>query len=407
MVVSLLTGLALAGPPEALRGDGDLVFGCASRSALQASEGLLSAGSRADTAGILDSLRSLGIDEARPFWVVLSERNGKVLPTQLHFHVPDGVRPPAMLVRMLPGSPRLQQDGTRVSVLIGGPDSGEDRGTLGLATRAMADGEGCVVAMRPSAVPQVPFPAAIGTRDDGGATAVLELDPDDPPDLAVGLSKGRALPPEFVPWLIDVLRRPAEARRRAWASTPDLPHTVLRLNNEVDLMPLVGVLYPDEQDVPDFVSKVVVEPGTEIMQQPAASEGERAKWAFVAPIRKPRTVRWWPGRIAAAARKGGQTVEKRGRVFGIHGQTEGEITWVTARRRRLIVGNDPDRVSALRKRKDGVPWFDADAVGVDVDAPGVIFRTPLQGRPMFGRVLPEEGDRVVVDVRPLGERRVE
>lgn len=390
MIAGLLLGLALAAPPDALRDDGAVVFGCPSRAALDISVASLPTAVGKQLTDSVGMLSNFGADEDKPFWLVLKDINGQLLPVQLVFHVPEGVKPPTMLLRMLPGSPRVAQAGTELSVTMGGPPSAEASGALALVRRVGEAKDGCALGAIKLG-DAVPFTVGLGTSTTGEASLLLDA-PESDQAMILGLVGG--VPPGIGTSLFQAVRSPQEAPRPGWAATAEPPPMAVRLNNDVPVLPLVESLYADPAQVPKFARKVVVEPGAELTFRRV--DGKIQDWALVAPIDKPRPVCMWPGRIAASARKSGLEVKKFGRVFGVP-QGDGTL-WITAKRRRFIAASSREAAEALRDPDVGTGWFTESLVD-DPDAPGALVRVPMGGGIAVGRVLPEDGDWIRFDYR--------
>ncbi len=386
MLIGLFLATLASGapqPPEDLRDDGHAVLGCTSLAWLRDHPGLMGPAD-AGLGPMVSMAGQIGVDPQQPLWVVLRRTEGRLLPLHLRLQLPEGVKLSPM-IGMLPGGPRTRQDGTRVD-LDWAPE-GTPTGLVDAVARAelgAADG-GCVLAMAP------PDP-------DDGFTTLLALGGEGARRIAVRLvgldADGLA---GVDPRLVAPLGRPAEAGRRAWASTPTSPDLALRLDLDATPEELLGGLGVTAVD-PAVLGRITLHPGTEVGlwglgQEPTDPYGgtrmtaERA--AAVVPIRKPRTVRWWPGRLYRELRRQGADVVKEGRLVGLPSE-DGRL-WISSACGRLIIATDRDLADALRKRRRGEAWFrDLEKAPVDdPDQPGLLLRRGAED-PMVGRARLDE-----------------
>jgi len=395
MILPLLLSLSASAVqvPQDVRDDATMVLSCSSMRDMD----VVTSTSGGLVAGALRSagmLRQIGLDPTEPFALALVDIDGNLLPGQILYTLPPGgvVSP---FVQMMPGSPRVQQQGRQVQIRMGGARSGAPTGLAPLLTKAAdsLDGPGCVMAT--GGLPGSPMPSgmkiALAQAPDGRMRVVVEDRGTDGPRQPT--PAGTAFFVTLLEQVLGVAREPAPPRRRAWASTASRPTLALRLNGELDVLEVVRSLQqqPIEDDSP--LHRVVVEPGSEIG---VWMDGDRPQAALVLTVRKPRTVRWWPGRLAAQIRKDGQEVEQRGRVFGVQAPN-GTRFWITARRRRLIVANSYERAALLRKRRKGQAWFDADEQ--PIEAPGIVLRSTGR-RQRIGRIQTVDG-LLLADLVPV------
>ena len=378
MLLGLLSLISLAGGvPDDLRQDGVAVLGCTSIDAMRTVAPALP-GQAQQMVKTADMLQGMA-DATRPVWFVIGDVGGTPLPTQIVFHLEEGRQVPGFL-RMMPGSPRIEQDGSRVVALLGPRRQTTEVGQATLARLAQSQvEEGCtaVAPVQPGLVVGMGFGVEREVRVSVPADALGSL-PQATPDLT-----------RLFGALADALQDPAEPRRRPWASTIDTPDIALRLNVTTDAGRLSERLTGERIEALD---KVVIEPGAEV----ALWRGSPGigRWALVVPVRKPRTVRWWPGRIAKRAREDGLVVKRIGKAWGV--KTEQGWVWITARRRRLLLSSDSAVANQLRDRSLGTAW--AEPVGELIDRPGL----PLDAGPPNSRLrghMVRVGDDLVIDGR--------
>lgn len=389
--VGLHASSAHAGRPDDLRNDGDVIVGCSSLSWLATHQQDLPMKAISQSLAQLSIAGRFGADDAEPLWTVLGARGDRLLPLELRLAMPEGTRVPPG-ISMFIGSPRITQDETRVHVQWA-PESERSTAVRALADQVIQD-VGCTVAARMDKPAEL-VAAHFGPEPDR-LRAVLSGWKDDP-----------QAPPvvRFVPLLIE---RSAEAPWRSLARSPELPHVALRLNVEARPSELLGLLQPPPPAaVLSEVDRVLLHPGTEVGVW-TDDKGGIVEMAAVVPVRRPRTVAWWPGSLARKLRRQGQSVERRGRVVGVPLDEEGKRRlWISARRGRLLLGTNPDRVESMRSL-DGPEWFPREqAVGPAESAhvPGLVIRTNAPAAHTAGVIFGKDG-QLHVDVTMAPEATI-
>lgn len=383
MLPLVLALLGFASSPEELRGDGDLVFGCSSASRLSSAVSVLPPDMAATVQRSVGQLGRFGLDPKGAIWTVAIRRSGRLLPTQVRFEVEDGITVPAALVAMLPGSPKVRQNGRYVNLMIGGAPKQEDPGLVGLAESSLDGVPGCVVAAKGAAGAGL---SSLAIRPDGGMSLLLEAGdegwtaPDEVGKLPV-LTKPT--------WeaLATGVGSPEAATRAAWGSTTDTPDFVVRFNIDLPEQALLGAAVPQATQS-RAVRRLRIEPGAELgLFLP--EQDEKTEFGAVIPIDRPRTVRWWPGRIEKALRRDGAKRVKEGKAFYIALSPE-QSAWVTAKKRRLIVASTAAIANDLRDPKVGVSWTDGG-----MEEPGVRL-----GALSFSGTMSASANRVKVELSP-------
>jgi hypothetical protein len=375
IAASLLPIVATAARPADLRDDGGVVLGCSSLEWVTTHRDAIPIPLVRDALDQLLVAGKFGADPAEPLWTVLGERDGRMLPFELRLSLPEGARiPPG--VGMFIGSPRITQDGTQVRAMWA--PVGETRTGLLALTDRVEGPVGCVAASRPP---------------DAGQFAAVALFVGPDPDHVTAVFEGwnvRPGDPALVRILPLIQTHSAEAPWNALAASPEAPQTALRLNIDARPSEFLGLLDPPPPAaVLKAVDRVLLHPGTEVGIWPDA-QGRPTEVAAVVPVRRPRTVMWWPGKLARQLARQGQPVERRGRVVGIPLDEAGErLLWISSRRGRLLLGTNPDRLAAMRKL-EGEAWFPrGEPVGPveSSHAPGLVIstRTPRTAGVIAGR----------------------
>ncbi|MFT7518787.1 MAG: hypothetical protein ACI9MC_000919 [Kiritimatiellia bacterium] len=372
---TLASNPAGAGRPDDLRDDGSAIIGCSSLDwASKHTESIPFVFLR-DGIKQLSIAGKFGADPTAPLWTVIGNKNGRQLPAELRLTLPEGRGIPGG-IGMFIGSPRITQQGTDVLVLWI-PPSEKKLGLVDLTDRVIQD-VGCTAA------------AAFESGQPYDAVA-LHVGPE--PDRIRAVFQGwRAVSGDDILLRIMplVVSNSTEAPWNALAVSPESPPTAVRLNIETKPSVLLGLIEPPPPAaVLKAVDRVLLHPGTEVGLWPA--ENGETELAAVVPVRRPRTVMWWPGTLARQLKRQGKSVERRGRVVGIPLDEEGtRRLWISSRRGRLLLGTNPDRVESMRKL-EGTPWFPRDQpVGpvANSHVPGLVVRThdpaPMTAGAIYG-----------------------
>ncbi|MFK7929265.1 MAG: hypothetical protein AB8H79_13815 [Myxococcota bacterium] len=397
MFVGLLAaGLALADPPAAiagasdgarppteLRDDGTMIAGCSSIDWVSEHDAQIPALAK-PMLSTLSLFGQLGIDTTAPVWVVMrapTAKSTQTVPVDAHFTMPAGKTIPG-IVSLLPGSPRPFQDGTSARLKWGLPlaNSTELRPWLDRAI----DGAGCSAVFQGD--PKDNAPTAIHLGGDGSRLTVVT------PKLVLPASF-----PAETQIITRLLGEPVPPKWPALAVTQTVPDVRGRLNMELPIDQVLRALGQDPDKQPKAVRRVRLHPGTELAlffgdpQTSATGEVVRpVDYALVVPIRRPRTVRWWAGKLASQLEKQERPVERRGRLVGMNLSGGTEIdTWISSRRGRFIISTNPDIIEDLRENTVGTPWFPEDwsvPTAADRYQPGLLLDLKVDGLSLSGVV---------------------
>lgn len=349
----------------------------------------------------LGLFQQLGIDGDNPVWVVMTYPNAKstqLVPVDAHFSMPAGQTVPS-LVRMLPGSPRVKQQGTAARLVWGLPKK-ESTGLAPLLDLAI-NGPGCSAALLGN--PEDNAPTALHLGGDGSRLRLVT------PNLV--------MPPTFpaeTQIITGLLGEPVPPKWPALAVTQTTPDVRGRLNMELPIDQVLRALGQDPEKQPKAVRRVRLHPGTELalffrepVPQPDGTMARPVDYALVVPIRRPRTVRWWAGRLASQLEKQERPVERRGRLVGFNLSGGDDIdTWISSRRGRFIISTNPEIIEDLRENTVGTPWFPEDwsvPTAKDRYQPGLLLQLEVDGISLSGVVTKGEMTEADLTVRQAGD----
>lgn len=376
MLLGLLSLISLAGGvPDDLRRDGTGYVTCSSVDAISIAASAMPSAAQ-DIVQVGDTISQIADPDA-PFWFVVGDVNGRALPLQMVFIVEDGASAPGFL-RMMPGRPRISQEGNRVVVLLGPPPESKPDGEEALARfDRIRVGEGCTAVT--TMPPGVRVGLAVGLDGTVNYAAPVEtIDELRGPVAALAPVLGA---------VAQALTTPERPRREAWASTASAPDLVLRVNAMPDAVALSEAFVGERLEDLD---RVRLESGTELAVWQGGTGVD--SWAISVPVRRPRTVRWWPGRLAARARKDGLETSRKGKARGI--TTEQGTLWVAAKKRRLLLASSAELANELRDPDVGTAW--AERHGDASTQPGVAVSAGTSSARIDGRIV-REGDELVFE----------